>query len=431
MPKILLINISPSLAESLQANSDYQVVRVIAGESISSEPDLPDPRHFDIVIDNRASGRLESGATSTTDGTLYVRPNYLRLLKESRGLVYFIHGQDWGEVRKAEIGAKYVDHKSFPAYVKPRMQPNDPGAEYFHDFMDQFATYIEPTAFQRQAWIKQGVQVPWEEIAAYYVNEYGDPRVFTYRIQNEAPTYLVTPNIQPLEDKLRAVQFLIDKVFPLLKPDAYTDVFVPRPLTKAVQRYKQVQTEFREAVTDLEAQIAAAQAFYAPYKAVIRLLGNDLKDLVSKILGELWGLDVVDLDEGKKEGEPKRSDLLISHGEWRALVEVTGSSGRACRSTDLEAFEDNVNKEEAEIGNVNARLLIFNHLTARSLPDRQGTNAFSADICEDAKRLGFGLMSCFDVFAAVEAAREKQMDTVAFIRLLSQPGHIDLWRPSA
>ena len=359
----------------------------------------------------------------------YVRPGYLSLLKESRGLVYLIHGQDWGEVRNAPFGAPYVDHKSFPVYVKPRMQPKDPGAEYFHDFIDQFAPCFESAAFQLQAWIQQGVQVPWEDIAEYYVNEYGDPRVFTYRIQNEAPTYLVTPNIQPLEVKLRAIHFLIDKVFPLLKPDAYTDVFVPRPLTKAVERYKELQAEFREAITDLETRVAHDQSFYAPYKAVIRLLGNQLKDLVSKILGELWGLGVVDLDEGKKEGEPKRSDLLITHGEWRALVEVTGSSGRACRSADLEAFEDNVNKEVAEMGPVNAKVLIFNHLTARQLPDRLVTNAFSTDIREDARRLGFGLMTCFDVFAAVEAAREKQMDIAAFINLLSRPGHIELWHP--
>jgi hypothetical protein len=426
MPKILLVNVSPQLATSLRANADYDVTRAVLGATMA--PDLPDPREFDIIVDNRCSSNHEGESLFLTDDTLTIKPLYLQYLKDSRGLIYAPHGPDWGDFGNADERLIRVSPKSFPAFVRPQMIPKDDHAACFHDFIDQFGTYMRPRAFGVDTGLYAAGPV-LEDPRVYFCDEYGQPRIFSYRMKGETVRVLLTPNIQPLEQKLRAIQFLVDKVFPLLHPQAYTDVLVPRPLQGLVHQYKQLQADFRQSIADLEARVADEQSFYAPYKPLVRLLGNQLKGLVKGALQDLWGLHVDDLDEGKKEGEPKRSDLLLTHNAWRALVEVTGSAGRAGRGMDLEAFEDNIRKEEAELGKIDARVLIFNHLTARPLAERLQTNAFSQDIRDDANRLGIGLMSCFDLFGAVERARQKALDAPGLVGLMSRSGHIEIWTP--
>jgi hypothetical protein len=426
MPDILLVNCPPGLRTALKDNADYRVFEVLRSERLeaSSQHNLPDPRTFDIVIDDSSNVEPEGHPNFAVQGTIVVPKQYTDSLSDSDALIYVPFGRHGLESHGERY--RYVQRRNQPAYLVPDWRPTGTMrySDYFRSFLTEFDKVLEQVVFENPSG-----SPPLYDFVNIFENEHGYPRIFTFFAPGEHCRVLITPNFTSSEAKVRGCKHLLDNVFPFLVPQAYADVLVPSTVQALQDEWHAEQVHYRERMAQLEEALKAARAFYEPYKPVVRLLGDPLHQLVARIFREIWDLEVTNLDEqADAAGERRRADLLVQQEGWRGLVEVTGAGRRtATFDTDLDPFLDHIQFHQDKLGPMDARILVYNHHTSRSLSDRRTTLLpFSNDLPEDARAAGVTVMTAFDLFHTIELHQEGRLDIAGFVNALSKPGALAL-----
>ena len=427
MPNILLVNCPPAIGVEFRSNADYRVTEVVRWPRLAA--DIPEgfaePRKFDIVIDDSAN----VGADETppqADGVVAVNSLYLDALAHSRAIVVVPHsGRTMSDLEQRLF---YAQRLSRQPYLVPEMRPANERAAYFRSFVYEFEPHLEATVFQDPTGVSRRDLPPVRDWIRIYKDEDNNPRIFSYEPPGEQCKVLVIPNITPDSEKARGCKFLVDHVLPFLVPDSYVDILVPSTVRGLKDEWLAEQIRFREKIVELERQITDEEDFYRPFKPVVRLLSTPLHELVGRIFEEVWGMTVTNLDaEADRAGEPRKADLLLVLGEWRALVEVTGGGRRAATTPEvLEPFLGHIEEHERQLGPVDAKIIVFNPHAARPLPERLELPSCTDDFPEDAKDAGVTFMTTFDLFHTLELKREGSLDTETLIGCLTLTGRIAL-----
>lgn len=125
--------------------------------------------------------------------------------------------------------------------------------------------------------------------------------------------------------------------------------------------FERVIDEQREAIVRAETEV---QTVREEADASVRLLltgtGDELADVVQQTL-ELFGFQVINVDEARPENDPKREDLRASDGTWTALCEVKGYT-KGAKSSDLMKISQYATLYVKEIGNLpDATWYVANH----------------------------------------------------------------------
>jgi hypothetical protein len=376
---------------------------------------LPDPRKFGLVIDNGCN--IETDGVGVDPAASVAHPLFLAGLSEAQGLLLAI-----GSCRQSdeESWHRTLNGKGYSPWISPAFIDAGPLAASFKDFMIEFSENIVKAGYQTPRIPGTAASHRPSEFEAIFDDEWGDPRVCCMAASSTLKV-LYIPDIMPVDEKVSACTYLIDHVFPQLAPDAYGDVLVPVTVRELVERKRGAIARFREEMSQLAADEVREQAYFSTWKPLVRVLGEPLKQLVMAALRDLWAFDVVDLDEGAER--EKRCDVLATFGPWRTLIETTGSGSRAARArADLEPFQRNIEKNEAALGRVDARILIFNPHTTRPLSERQRLRPFADDFVEEALSDGIALLTTFELFHAIELQRMGRMNTDRFRDLIGKPG---------
>ena len=103
---------------------------------------------------------------------------------------------------------------------------------------------------------------------------------------------------------------------------------------------ERVIAENQAAVADAETSLRQIrESVDASERLLLTGIGRPLVAIVHKIL-ESFGFEVIDVDEGLGEDQPKKEDLRVSESGWLALCEVKGYSkgGKLKDLWDLNRF---------------------------------------------------------------------------------------------
>jgi len=153
------------------------------------------------------------------------------------------------------------------------------------------------------------------------------------------------------------------------------------------------------------------------------LADEPLKTLVAKAMFDVFGYEVVDLDEKTKPGEPKTLDLLLRKNGWSALVEVRSAGNRAARvGTDLEPMDDHAERIAQAYGQPTAKILVFNGLYRRPPEERAEEALFSRQVADEAQGRGITLLSTRRLLECIEGVRNGDITVDEFASALSRPG---------
>ena len=234
--------------------------------------------------------------------------------------------------------------------------------------------------------------------------------------------WLVSINVADKSRRIDALEYLCYRTAPKLWPDLYADSFQPKRVTQLDEERGKVADELRRRLTELDEQIDAERAFYAPYFNLTVLGDDSLKRLVDQAFRQVFGLGVGDLDELVDEGERKTLDLRVELGPWSAFVEVRSSGNRNAKKTDVERLDDHYREAEARYGSTTSKVFLFNGMYWRPADERARHKTFDKPTVEGAEDRGVCLITAQQLLGCIEAYRTGELTLDAFIGALSQPG---------
>ena len=180
--------------------------------------------------------------------------------------------------------------------------------------------------------------------------------------------------------------------------------------------------EFRERLAQIGDVIDTESQFISAFAPLTQSADDQLKLLVKKAFEEVFNCEVIDLDEGLADDEPKTLDLLVRYGDWRCFVEVRSSGNRGAHKKEIEDMDEHVPAVAAKHGSPDSKLFVYNGLYNRSMEERTDKKMFNQPVVDEAELRGTTLISTFRLLQAIDARRSEEITDMQFIEALKMPG---------
>ena len=417
MPNLLLIGGSNDLYQRLKSESRCSVLRVIKDDDAKPSLDeLGDPRRWHLIVDEgeRYDGAHAEGALPTVSGD-YIGE------AEAAHVVRFVTPEGDGLARTRETEGNVTLEFS---------GTEEPEVGYLSDFVGRFASrfervHLDIEVYERLKHMMNVIGGPPKMKNYYrpvYVDYYGNPLIM---LSDFAQPILYICDLPDDDVRADAILHIIQKTVPKLWPEAIFDLFRPLRLAELDMEEEQLIAAFQFKMEEIETKKEAERDFYSPYIPLTELGDDELKHLVRKALREVFGFDVLDLDEDTIEGESKNLDLLVRAAGLQIAFEVGSSGTRGVKKVDLEDLDDHMPRVREKYGKIDSKVLLYNGFIRR--PElRTLEKMFSDDVVREAKAREICLMSSSQLLECIEKNRNGQLAAEGFATALGPPGLISI-----
>jgi hypothetical protein len=335
-----------------------------------------------------------------------------------------------------DVDADPKEENLTPGPASVRSGPDSKYADAFRGYAEAFG----PDMRWHASWSIQDLTRSTKPTFRLFSNVVGDSvgvvqerfRLDPQRFKGHAPGLLVLlPNIVDVQRRAEAVVFLLREVVPVLRPgllprwpppptpvDEWLAAYDPPGIAA---RRAELETRRRRAEAGWAAEqevIDAGRAAIAPYKDLLRLMGDELKNAVAVAFRDGLGFSVADLDDRYPSGQ-RRADLLAERGPFAALIEAKSAGRTSLKRDDVNAFIANIRKHTREHGPVAARVLVVNAQAERPPAER---NALAAEVVELAAENGITILTCPQLLGLIECALAGQLPAPELERVLTASG---------
>jgi hypothetical protein len=241
--------------------------------------------------------------------------------------------------------------------------------------------------------------------------------------RQEPALSVVLPNVADPKVRQEATLYLLQRVLPQLRPAYFPNhwyhSYVPPGLAKQRAALDERQGQVLAEIEAERKRVEAAASAFEEYKPLVRLGGDDYKDLLAKALHGVLGFRVTDLDQGLKKNEAKGADLLAEDDDWRMLVEARGVNRRSAKLDDIERLHTHATNFAAKRGEPNARVLIIN--AQSDLPPEKRAK-FSPDVLDEAAKRRITLVSAPTFLGLIETWRAGRLSRDELKAFFGTPG---------
>lgn len=420
---MLLFGCSRALVDRLRSDSRWGVA--VAEHSTDLSPGIPDPRYWNLVVDDCANtnAAYQSAEAEAIGLPFYkVTYEYMKEVSDAHG-VHFA-GSDWSKhhLDRLHWSACAVEPKG---YKDLEFNPCSEVAELLADFVEEFEADFAPSHLV--SWtpphLGRAVGRLDDMEGPLFRDAYDSPLLCLrhYHFQ-----WLVCINVPHNERRTAALEYLCYRSAPKLWPDLYSGSFQPRRVRELEEERSRVATELTSRMAELDEQIGDELAFYAPYFNLLVLGDDSLKGLVRQAFQEVFRFTAADLDELLPQGVRKTLDLRLERGTWSAFVEVKSRGNRNAQKTDVENLNDHYAEAEARHGPANSKVLVFNGMYRRDPSERARHKTFDKPTVEEAEGTGVCLVTTQQLLACIEAHRNGELTAEALLTALSRPGLLSL-----
>lgn len=415
MPNLLLIGGTDALYQRLKSDSRWTVLRAVRDDDAKAPLDvLGDPRRWHLVIDegHRYDGVHKEGAPPTVSTDYIGEANAARIVE-----VVTPEGNGLAQTRETE------------GHYTLEFKPTDePEAGYLSDFVNRFASRFERVHLYIKSY--QYLKKMMDAVGGgprmknyyrpVYVDYYGNPLIM---LGDFAQPILYICDLPDDDVRADAILHIIQKTVPKLWPEAIFDLFRPVRIAELDMEEEQLVAAFRVKMEAIDTKREAEKDFYSPYLPLTELGDDELKLLVRKASREVFGFDVLDLDEDTTEGEAKNLDLLLRESGLQIVIEVGSSGTRGVKKVDLEDLDDHMPRVIEKYGRIDAKVLIYNGFIRR--PElRTLEKMFSEDVVREAKAREICLMSSSQLLSCIERVRNGDIQPADLFEAFKSPGLI-------
>jgi hypothetical protein len=405
---VLLFGCDRALVDRLRNDSRWEAA--VAEHSKVLSANMPDPRHWNLVVDD-CTGENDpyrfAEAEALSIPFCQVTDEYMKEMSRARGIHF--------AGRRTAGVAGHLAVVAYPprGHLRLEFNPTSEQAEVFADFVEEFETSFLPSYLDPL----DTPHFPRDEIL--YCDAYDSPLLC---LRTRMISWLFSIPIQDKGRRLAALEYLCYRTVPKLWPEVYSGAFQPRRVRGLEEERSRVAAELRERLRDLDEQIAAELAFFAPYFNLTVLGDDSLKSLVARAFEDVFSFHVTDLDELVSEGERKTLDLRLERESWSAFVEVRSRGNRNAQKTDVERLNEHYAEAVARHGPVNCKVLLFNGMYWRDPAERARHKTFDRPTVEEAEATGVCLVTAQQLLACIEAHRDGDLTVEALVSALSRPG---------
>lgn len=407
MPNLLLFNCDEELVKRLMADGRWSVAMATHAEDYEVSLDTPSPLHWHLILDDCKDDKWPKADVIVPDAAqchdlgipIYpISADYLDQATRAHGIRFASAESHW-RVR-LQSGRRL--------FRNPEFNHKDDMAKPLEDFVHRFRQHFIPRSYL--AWES------WDSPTKVYADSYDLPLVVL-----EATRFgsLVLLDIPDKDIRIDALEYLCIRSAPKLWPDLYAGSFQPSRVKQWLNEKDALAREYSEKQEAIDRNIEEEEKFFAPYINLLYIGNDDLKRLVGRAFHNVFGLQVTDLDD-LTEG-PKTSDLLLEDPNWKAFVEVSGSTNRNAGMAELDDFDAHFEQLKSGYPDVQKRILVFNGRYGRSDAERAATPVFSGAVRKEAERRGIGLIETQSFLKAIERFHIGRMTKDDFLRSLATP----------
>lgn len=417
MPNVLLIGGSNKLNQDLGRDPRWNVVRAIKDDDAKpSRNELGDPRRWQLIIDE--DQRYER--IDTDEAPAIVSGSYLGEAKRAH-IVKIVTPKGDGLATTVETEGHY-DLEFTPT--------GEPETGALVDFVDRFKDSFERVHldieairfFKKMETIAGSRAREANPVRPLFVDFYGNPLIV---IGDFKPPVLYLCDLPDDDVRTAALLYIAQKTVPKLWPEAISDLFQLARLGELDREERELIETFRVRKERIEAKRDEEIEFYAPYFPLTELGEKELKELVRTSLRDVFGFDVLDLDEDLVDGEAKNLDLLLRESGLQIVIEVSSSGTRGAKKRDLEDLDDHMARVIEKYGRIDSKVLLYNGFIRRAeLKTLEKT--FSEDVIREAKAREICLMAPSQLLECIEKLRNGQLEAGRFIRAMTVAGVLNV-----
>ena len=408
MPNVLLFNCDEELVKRLIADGRWSVAMATHADDYQVSLDTPSPLHWHLILDDceddespKADVIVPNAAQCHDWGIpIYrVSDHYLDQATRARGIRFASGESHW----RAEME---TGHRLFRDLEFNR---KDERAKPLEDFVHRFRHYFAQRSYLAHE--------RWSEPTELYADSYGLALVV---LQTRRFESLILLDVPDKNARIDALEYLCIRSAPKLWPDLYAGSFQPSRVKQWLSEKDALAREYSEKQEAIDRNMEEEEKFFAPYINLLYIGNDDLKRLAGRAFHNVFGLQVTDLDD-VAEG-PKTSDLLLEDPNWKAFVEVSGSTNRNAAMAELDDFDAHFEQLKSRHPDVQRRILVFNGRYGRSDAERAATPVFSDAVRKEAERRGIGLIDTQSLLQAIERFHIGRITKDDFLRSLATSG---------
>jgi hypothetical protein len=225
------------------------------------------------------------------------------------------------------------------------------------------------------------------------------------------------PNVPDPKRRSQLVRYLLEEFLPSRHPKlrAWISTAWPRAVVAEGQAFAAEAQRVRVALDSRRAALQDLQTRVLPYRDLLTLKGEDLKQLVAKVFREVFGLSVRDLDA---EPGRKRFDLLVSDGSTDFAVDVSGMRTGSLKTKDLNDLEKQIRDFPSQ--RRLSPVLVVN--AGCSFPPSDAKRRIDPAQAADALGRGISVLSTMTLFDLVGDVLSNGKVPECLTQLLKKPG---------
>lgn len=145
----------------------------------------------------------------------------------------------------------------------------------------------------------------------------------------DVPSFVILPAFKEYTPVVSKLLLSFSKIYKKLIPEIYeadwvdSDKYYPKEVQYFNQQINETIKTAEKKVEELETAKTEAKEKFKFLRSLLYASGDELKESVIKVLSEIWKLDVVDMDEERKND--LREDILIRADNIEILAEIKGT----------------------------------------------------------------------------------------------------------